>query len=101
MWAIMMIGDEAGKDEAFHHPMNMALGYNAGEHVKPTATCDKKTRNGRCGRNAYQEVYWSHGNNNGFRHWSYLCRYHYYLDRIKNFIFRWQNWYCDLDENKK
>jgi len=63
-------------------------------------TCDKKTRRGRCDKKAYKEVYWKPEKCvlNGFRHWSYLCGYHYYIDRIKNFIFRWKNWYCDLDD---
>jgi len=58
-------------------------------------TCDKKVCEGRCDRAAYKEVYWK---SNGTRHWSFLCRYHYYIDRIKNFIFRWRNWYCDIDD---
>lgn len=68
------------------------------------STCDKKTRQGRCDKKAYMEVYWKSARTKSgietvsLRHWSYLCRYHYYIDRIKNFIFRWRNWYCDLDE---
>jgi len=63
--------------------------------IEPPKTCDKKTRQGRCNKPAYVEVYWLR---DGKRHWSYLCKKHYYLDRIKNFIFRWRNWYCDLDD---
>jgi len=71
--------------------------------TEPPKTCDRgifffpKTR---CNRPAYMEVYWMQGNIHVplKRHWSYLCRYHYYIDRIKNFIFRWRNWYCDIDD---
>ena len=58
-------------------------------------TCDKKVWQGRCNNKAYIEIYWT--DDDGNRLWSYLCRYRYYIDRIKNFIFRWRNWYCDLD----
>ena len=60
-------------------------------------TCDKKTRQGRCDKKAYMEVYWK--NKSEVRCWSYLCRYHYYIDRVKNFVFYWRNWYCDLDDD--
>lgn len=59
-------------------------------------SCDKKTRHGRCDRKAYIEVYWK--SDDGTRHWSYLCRFHYYIDRIKNRIFKCDNWYCDAED---
>jgi hypothetical protein len=70
-------------------------------------SCDKITRNGRCRRKPYMEVFWKSdtcGENKQpcpfgcTRHWSYLCRWHYYLDRIKNFIFRGDNWYAEASE---
>ena len=69
----------------------------------PPSTCDKKTLFGRCNRPAFQEVYWKTLCKDGMkvvslRHWSYLCRYHYYLDRIKNWLFHRGNWYCEVDE---
>ena len=65
--------------------------------------CDKKTLFGRCNRPAFIEVYWKTVCKDGMkavslRHWSYLCKKHYYIDRIKNWLFRWQNWYCNLDD---
>ena len=69
-----------------------------------TETCDKLIWTGkRCGRKKFMEVYWSTVGKKGIRvislrHYSYLCRYHYYLDRIKNWVFHWENWYCDIDE---
>lgn len=71
--------------------------------------CDKKTRKGICGRKPYMEVYWKGSCNDPEcpcnRHWSYLCRYHYYIDRIKNALYIFLtgdkeggNWYCDADD---
>ena len=48
---------------------------------------------GRCGRKVYCEVYPRQGS------WSYLCRRHYILDRIKCFIHRKRNGYCMLNGN--
>lgn len=74
--------------------LNTGLGGSALQ--LPEKTCDKKTKRGRCNKSAHMEVYWK--DDKEVRHWSYLCRFHYYLDRIKNYIFRWRNWYCDLDD---
>jgi len=61
-------------------------------------SCDKLIRERqeekRCRRKPYAEVYPSD------RHtWSYLCRWHYYIDVLKGIIFRKPNGYYILDEN--
>lgn len=73
--------------------------------------CDKGGKRGkRCGRKAYMEVYWKSttcGEDNTecpfgcTRHWSYLCRWHYYIDRILNFIYIGDNWYADASDGEE
>lgn len=69
--------------------------------IKLEFSCDKLTRKGRCNRKAFVEVYWKSNkeDSKGFTsHWSYLCRWHYYIDRMKNWLHKEKNWYCDAEE---
>ena len=65
------------------------------------AYCDKKVSENPvtvCHKSAYAEVYWNLDHADGaMAHWSYLCRWCYYLDRIRNFIYKWGNGYVILD----
>ena len=55
--------------------------------------CDKViSRIATCGRKPYMEVYPDNGT------WSYLCFWHYIIDRIKCFIFREKHGYCDAED---
>lgn len=67
---------------------------------KPVFSCDKNTKHGRCGKKPYVEVYWKSNEEDsiGFTsHWSYLCRWHFYIDRVKNFLFKGGNFYADAE----
>lgn len=64
-------------------------------------SCDKATKKGRCGKVPYVEVYWKNDKEDsmGFTsHWSYLCFWHYCLDKVKNWLYRENNWYSDAEE---
>lgn len=74
-----------------------------GENI-PEYSCDKwivdescNWRKRRCGKKPYCEVY-----RIGIHSWSYLCRWHYILDRLGCKIFRIKtHGYYIIDENDK
>lgn len=63
-----------------------------------TFSCDVFLKRGwRCGKKPYVEVYWK-GNKKETFHWAYLCRWHYYIDRIRNLFYKQGHGYAVADD---